>query len=362
MRIAPLFLVVAACGLYFGPSGEPAPSLPPPSQADARPRPAPTNDVDLLFVIESAHVTIDVQTLFAQNLPALVARLDALPAGRPNLHIGVTTTSVSIGSADFGASCATGDDGLLQNRATVAGCAPPSDRYIVDVADPTGGRMTNYPATESLDQAMQCIAGVGADGCGFIAPLEAMKRALDGSQPGNASFLRNGAALVVVVIAQDDDCSADTSLFAVPSDQAGPGTLRCAVFGYACNAPISPTQPGDYTSCAVRTGAGLRDVAGYVDFLTTLRDPARLGVVVIAGDPSDEIRTATLDHQVLSVLPSCTATINGNYEIAQPGDRLWSFAARLGTQGASYADLGVCTGDESPYMAELADVIGGVMR
>jgi hypothetical protein len=209
---------------------------------------------------------------------------------------------------------------------------------------------------------MQCIAGVGTDGCGFIAPLEAMKRALDGSQPADAGFLRDGAALVVVVIAQHDDCSADPILFAMPSALSGPGTLRCAVYGYTCDQPISTTEPGDYTSCRVRTGGGLRDVAGYVDFLATLRDPARLGVVVMAGDPSDEIRTATLDHQGLGVLPSCVATINGNYQVAQPGNRLWDFASSLGLQGASYADLGVCTGDQSPYMAELADMIGGAMR
>ena len=362
MRIAPVALVfVTACGLYFGPGGEPAPAQLD-AQPDARPRPPPTRDVDLLFVIEGGAPTRAVRTLFSLGVADLAARLDDLPGGRPNLHVGVTTTSVSTGSAGFGVSCASGDDGLLQDRAIVAGCAPPRDRYLSDVADPDGTRVTNYPASESLAAAMQCIVGAGPDACAFIAPLEAMKRALDGSQPGNAGFLRDGAALVVVVLAADDDCSADPSLFALPPDQAGPGTLRCAVAGYACNAPISTTEPGDYWSCGIRTGAGLRDVAGYVDFLTTLRDPARLGVAVIAGDPSDEILTGTAYSPELSVLPSCETTIAGNGSIARPGNRLTNFAFGLAAQGAGYLDAGICTGDDSPYMAALAGLIARVMR
>jgi len=363
VRIAPFLLLVPACGLYFGPGGEPAPALPPPSQADARPRPPPTRDVDLLFVIEGGQSMHDMQMQLSLGLADLATRLDALSGGRPNLHIGVTTTSVSTGSAGFGTRCANGDDGALQDRSIVAGCTPPSDLYISDVALPDGTRATNYPAIQSLASEMQCIVGGDPDGCAFIAPLEAMERALDGSQPGNAGFLRDGAALVVVVLAADDDCSAKPSLFALPPDQAGLGTIRCAVAGYGCNAPISPTLPGDYWNCSVRTGGDLRDDSDYVDFLTTLRDPARLGVVVIAGDPSDEIRTGTgYTPGLLAVLPSCTATINQNPGFARPGDRLWDFAVGVGLQGASYADLGVCTDDDKPYMAILADMIGGVMR
>src|SRR5512135_1990238 len=175
-------------------------------------KPAPyeqriTQDLDLLFVIDNT-ANADEQTVFAANFPQFVAKLDALPGGRPNLHIGVVTSTVDIGVQGFGPGCPSpdpNDNGLLQNTPRITGCSPPTGRFITDIKNSTGGRTTNYSGT--LDQAFSCIAQVGAAGCGFEAPLEAMKRALDGSRPENAGFLRDDANLVVVLLTDEDDCS-----------------------------------------------------------------------------------------------------------------------------------------------------------
>src|SRR2546421_12497498 len=54
-------------------------------------------DVDILFVIDNSLSTSDKQTVFAQNFPRFVQALDAFPTGRPNVHIGVVSSTVDIG-------------------------------------------------------------------------------------------------------------------------------------------------------------------------------------------------------------------------------------------------------------------------
>jgi hypothetical protein len=43
--------------------------------------------------------------------------------------------------------------------------------------------MDDRQASSLVDHGWDCLADVGDTGCGFEAPLEAMKRALDGSRP-----------------------------------------------------------------------------------------------------------------------------------------------------------------------------------
>src|SRR5512146_1926690 len=89
-------------------------------------------DIDILFVIDNSASTTDKQTIFAQNFPKFVQALDAFPTGRPNLHIGVVTSTVDIGAQGFAPGCpspAPNDNGLLQNTPRVTGCSPPSGRF-----------------------------------------------------------------------------------------------------------------------------------------------------------------------------------------------------------------------------------------
>ena len=319
-------------------------------------------DLDVLFVIDNSASTMDKQTLFAQNFPALAAQLDLSPNGRPNLHLGVVSTTVGTGSIDVGASCTTQaplDDGLLQNTPRISGCTGPTGRFISDIRNDQGGRTTNYSG--SLPDVFTCIAELGANGCGFEQPLEAMKRALDGSRAENAGFLRSDADLAVVILTDEDDCSvADPSLFGL--NNVGPGDFRCQpLYAYDCDQPISATTAGDYTSCTPHHGDYLRDPSAYVDFLRNLKDPSQLMVAVIGGDPSTTIHTGPIDQpftQQLALEPSCSTTIDGNLAIARPANRLDEFRRAFGDDGVFET---VCQPDYSGALAHIGNSMVDMM-
>jgi hypothetical protein len=315
-----------------------------------------TAEIDLLFVIDDSASTRDKQTVFAANFPRFVQALDAFEKGRPNLHIGVVSTSVDLGVSNIG-GCphpAPRDNGLLHNEPAGA-CTPPNGRFLVDVANPGGGRTTNYQG--DLDDALSCIAQIGANGCGFEAPLEAMKRALDGSRPENAGFLRKNAFLVVVFLVDEDDASITNPVFFAgdpPKSDFGAQPL----FAYQCDQPISPTEPGSYTGCRARTDSFLTDPARYYEFLATLKRPGKTIVATIGGDPRTNVGVGPLAiggfTQPLALQPSCSATINGNPAIGRPALRLADFTSRFGDRGLFRT---VCQPDYSQTLADIGNLV-----
>jgi hypothetical protein len=340
-------------------------------------------DIDILFVIDNSASTSDKQTVFAANFPKFVSALDAFTTGRPNLHIGVVDSTVDIGTNMY-SGCPSpdpGDNGKLQDTPRVSGCTPQNGAYIVDVATASGSaRMTNYSGT--LDVALSCIAQVGASGCGFESQLEAMKRALDGTNPSNTGFIRNGAYLAIIFLTDEDDASVkygsgqtgDAVYTLDPNTVGGQNDYRVQpLFAYSCDTPISASGSGTYQNCKPRTDSYLQDPAYYSTFLSTIKDPAQLVVAVIAGPPpglmtnDDPPLTDTEDvgnsvtigpltlgtppsTQLLALQPSCKATINMDMAIARPAVRLANFLSAFGPRGRFYS---VCQGD---YSAALADI------
>jgi hypothetical protein len=330
-----------------------------------------TRDLDLLFVIDDSNSTLDKQTVFNANFPAFISALDAFPGGRPNVHIGVVTSTVDIGATGFAnntVGCPSPDpseDGLLQNQPRVAGCSAPTGQYISDIANPDGTRATNYTGT--LADAFSCIAAVGASGCGFEAQLEAMKRALSDYRPENTGFLRSDAYLGVVILTDEDDCSTkDPSLFALPDDQVGGrNDFRCQpLFAYTCDTPISATGPGTYTDCKPTAGGYLNDPSSYVQFLAGIKDPSQTVVALIAGDPATTISTGSLtlnnNVQSLALEPSCTATINGNPAIGRPANRLDAFRSGFDPYEHGVFET-VCQSDYSNALAQIGEKLFTMM-
>ena len=311
----------------------------PPSQAGEIDKTiATSSDIDILFVIDNSRSTQDKQDVFLSNFKGFIDALGMFQGGLPNLHIGVTTTSIDVGAAIDVPSCdGSADDGRLVN--TGSNCAGPTDRYISDIAGPDNSRVTNYTGT--LEDTFTCIANRGALGCGFEAPLEAIQRALDGSHPENDGFIRDDAFLAIIILTDEDDCSAkDPSLFGSNVADAGPGDFRCSRFAYACDQPMSGAvdeQVHDFTNCHVRTDSFLRDPASYFQFLSTLKDPSRIVVAVIGGDPTPNISTGplTIDGQTqdLALEPSCHTMIGSDDAIGRPGLRLQAFVDQLGDHG-----------------------------
>ena len=347
-------------------------------------------DLDVLFVIDNSSSTADKQVQFAANFPRFVDALFAFPGGEPNLHIGVVTTTVASGASDIdgmtlaNAGCPETNaayDGLLQNTPAFDGCTAPNNgaRYISDISA-NGTRTTNYgdgtSSASGLADALSCIAQVGEVGCGFEAPLEAMKRALNGSRSENDGFLRPGAALAVIILTDEDDASiSDPSIFALPADTNGGVTDFRAqpMFAYQCDQPISgeaSSTPGmqQYTNCTVRTDSYLTAPSSYYDFLTTIKDPSQLAIAVIAGDPQysnanganvtgaapNSIYTGPLGNQPLALEPSCATTINGNPEVARPAIRLADFLNSFGDHGLFNT---ICQSDYSATLTAIGQLM-----
>ncbi len=172
-------------------------------------------NIDLLFVIDSSPAMAPHRARLLENYRRYVEILEAQPGGLPDLHIGVVTADVgtrgpndvgpgpTIGTG-AGACTSEGDRGELR-RATAEG-----GTFLSDVVRPDGSRARNYAG--SLADAVLGLADVGAAGCTYARPLEAMRRALAGN-PANAGFLRPDAYLAVVLITAGDDCSFGSAAF-----------------------------------------------------------------------------------------------------------------------------------------------------
>jgi hypothetical protein len=317
-------------------------------------------DLDILFVIDDSASTRDKQALFAENYQNFVARLESFPT-RPNMHIAVVTSSIDVGpGAPGGGAChpASATNGLMQNasRDPDLTCAPTDDRFLSDIARPDGTRQTNYRGT--LAEALSCISRVGENGCGFEAPLEAMKRALDGSRPENAGFLRDGAFLAIVMLTDEDDCSADPRLYGQPETAVGPEDFRCTQSAYRCDRAISASAPGAYTDCEVRRDTLLIDPAHYAAFLSGLPGPPGIAVALIAGEPAPAIETGALSFpghtQSLALEPSCRATILGGQAFARPALRLDDFRQSFGDHGLFST---VCQSDYSQAVDDIGTLL-----
>ncbi len=317
-----------------------------------------TTDLDILFVIDDSQSTRDKQALFAANDKNFVDRLESFPT-RPNMHIGVVTSSIDLGDgAPGGPAChpASATDGRMQNasRDPSLVCSPTSDHFLSDIARPDGTRQVNYSGT--LAEALSCISHVGESGCGFEAPLEAMKRALDGSRRENDGFLRKGAFLAIVMLTDEDDCSADPRLYA--GSAGGPEDFRCTQAAYRCDHAISASAPGTYADCKVRRDTLLTDPDAYATFLSTLDGPPGVAVALIAGDPTPAIATGALSFpghtQALALQPSCHATILGNPAIARPAIRLDEFRRGFGDHGLFST---VCQSDYSQAVDDIGTLL-----
>jgi hypothetical protein len=229
---------------------------------------APDRRVDILFLVDNSPSMDPKQKALADNFPKMIEQLDALPDGRPDLHIGVVSSDIGAGGRPIGGNCnvVLGDRGLLWGnvpvatsnwdpnnpqpcydnspvRATIApgscwalaqtppitnGCGLNENaRWIEDIQPPPGStqRQVNYTgAPNALPNVFSCLAkGVGVGGCGFEHQLQAVRVALNPQQIGcdaqgknctdvnmaNVGFLRSGAYLAIILITDEDDCSGE---------------------------------------------------------------------------------------------------------------------------------------------------------
>lgn len=311
-------------------------------------------NIDLLFVVDNSGSIIDNQMALAAHAKAALFDVIDAAISQPNLHVGVITPDMD--------TAATGDvycdDGGDRGRLQIGACAGIDGNYLIDVDDGAGGRITNYTGT--IDEAFGCIAQVGDHGCGFEQPLAATVASL--TEPSNAGFLRDEAMLVVVILTDEDDCSAAPGLFD-PSDLThGPmDSYRCFHAGVQC--------AEDLDTDGVKTECGPSDDP-IMDSLTSMRDslvlakggdPTKVMVAAIAGtdEPTEVV------HRIpgggseprLDLAPSCIDNTDPSSPgSADPAHRLTGFLDLF--PGLSWRES-ICDPID-PALARTANVVGDV--
>ena len=326
--------------------------------------------IDILFVIDNSDSMKEEQDSLAANFPRFIDVLSTIAGGLPDVHIAVVSSDVGIPPYTAEACSENGDDGLMQNTAhppTGGTCSPPRNgaRYIEDVAGAPGQpRIKNYDG--DLDDVFGCIARLGNSGCGVEQHLESMRRALDGRHPENGGFLRPDAYLAVIILADEDDCSArDTNVFN-PATQFdtlnsmyGPfSSFRCAEFGITCDNMTLARAAADYTTCMPRGDSYLYHPDEYVGFLRQLKGNPNLVVTsIISGNPTPvgtELTMTDPNRPAPRLKPSCIST-NGR---ADPGVRLKYFGDQQGSQNLWTS---ICQADLTDSLKRIAELLGIVL-
>ena len=238
--------------------------------------PAVNAALDILFMVDNSPGMDPKQTALTQSFSQLIQQAQQIPGGLPDLHIGVISSDMGAGSESIGLNCkrVLGDRGVLYGNDpsnSLASVAPNADasqgghpqpngcglhsgqRWISDIASPNGiGRITNYDGT--IQDVFTCLAtAVGTSGCGFEHQLQSVRVALNADypenpkdapnqiNPENIGFVRPGAYLAIVMVTDEDDCSADpddtfnNEMFLqtqVPVTETA--SLRCAARGHVC--------------------------------------------------------------------------------------------------------------------------------
>jgi hypothetical protein len=309
----------------------------------------PTTEVDLLFVIDnSAHMAQEQQRLI-DAFPRLYEESRGPSRRPPDLHVGVVSTDLGTAPHVVEGCTPGGDQGRLL---VVHGALFGGARYLVDVrpescdeargsdgacgeSDCVQAHCAHEPNTVlALDEegcprcrnfvgevpdAFASLAALGTTGCGFGQPLEALYRALN-EHPENAGFVRGQAQLTVVILSDEDDCSADGPALFDPSQTdldspLGPLTsFRCFEFGVVCS-DNQRDHYGPRTNCVPREdpGALVHPVSRYTSFLEGFKaGPGQVVVTAITGPVVGTGVTVIMDTDGNpAVQPSCLSGSDG---------------------------------------------------
>jgi hypothetical protein len=304
--------------------------------------------MDLLFVIDDSPAMANMEAKLAPQFPGFMS---ALIEPLSDLHVAVVSSSLGGGRFTDVPGCEAGgpgDHGGRFSHPPESGL-PPGDTFM---------RFNGGPINFKDDAGVvfSRLAGLGHAGCPYPQPLEAARRALrkaqDPDDPDNAGFLRADAALAVVIITNEDDCSVpeNSDLFdptqTTPGDPYGaPGPYRCAERGWLCGGTAPPDEvPAGLErvaldACVPAEGDGkLTPVSEFHEFLEGLKtNPDDILVSVVTGPEQPVVigqsivnPGADLSGTVPTVEASCTGPSG---ETATPGVRLTALASDFGANG-----------------------------
>jgi hypothetical protein len=341
----------------------------------------PSAKIDVLFMVDNSPSMASLQAKLVTSFSEFMKVLQALPGGVPDLHIGVVSSDLGAGAFTTNevAGCQYGgDQGKLQVAPHVGTTEVSlSDHWIALHVEPTSGTLVTNYGQQKLEDVFTSIALLGETGCGFEHPFGSVMRALGadghgGPPPENKGFLREDAYLAVILLSNEDDCSAplDSRFFDPASkkigDPLGPLTsFRCNAFGHLCKrggdavAP-SMTVATSYEQCDSNEDGPLVKVSDFVSSLKHLKgDPARVFVAAIAGPPlpySVALKPADgVDdpHPWPFVQHSCTQPLPpaGDGSYGDPAIRLWAAVQGFGGHGVFES---ICNNSVTPALEAIA--------
>jgi hypothetical protein len=336
-----------------------------PSLADAAPSvgdggpvrtdgaPAAATALDLLFMIDNSPSMSAEQQNLIKNFPVMINELKKLPGGLPDLHVAVVTSDLGAGSIPLtngGCPRIGGDRGIYQARPACGVNA--GANFLVSAAN---GTVNNFQG--DLSTVFSCIANLGDRGCGYEHQLQATRVALyEAVTPENKGFLRDNALLAIVLITDEDDCSADVSTSLFVDDASFPGTaasFRCAQVGHLCGGKQPPIAVFDapLETCTTNDAGRLIKVSEVVDSIRALKPRPTEQIVVsgIFGWPTNSVGARYRYIQTPSGLDYdsiCTSTAGE----ATAALRMKKFVESFGNAGAFFS---ICQDDFSPAMQQI---------
>jgi hypothetical protein len=312
--------------------------------------------------------------------------LKGLPDGLPDLHIGVVSSDMGAGNGSITGCSGNGDNGVFHFAPTGTCTATNLQTGATYISSPLGGT-PNF--TGDITQVFQCIAQLGAAGCGFEHQLASVVRALgaDGNGPPqeNQGFIRPEAYLAIVLITNEDDCSApvnsvlfDTNVNTNLASQVGPpGNFRCNEFGHLCSLKGGPPAPPvrvspnpndltftqQYDNCVSSEGQGLlTPIATFAQQVKMLKtDPANQILVASIQGPAtpyiEDWKAAPIaDGPWPEIKHSCDmGTAIG---FADPGVRLQQFVQEFGGNGLVYP---ICNSNFGPSLQTIAQKLSALI-
>ncbi len=358
-----------------------------------------SRDLDVVFVIDNSSEMTKAQANLINSFPAFVETMQAFPGGMPNLHLAVVSSDMGAGTGVSG--CAgNGQAGIFRWGGPTSTCAATTDgaRFLSNIAG-----SANY--TGDISSAFSCIAALGENGCGFEQTLLSVTRALGADNfdsngkprppQENQGFFREGAYLAIVLLTNEDDCSAPqgaaNDLFPRAGDGSslssplGPPTgYRCSAFGHLCDgvappimSPLGANDPGDITTvvplqnCVSAEDSGrLIPVSAFAQVIKALKpDPTnQILVAAISGLYPDASRNAPYSVTWKNspsadpagpwpeMVHSCVSASDASF--ADPGVRIGEWVKQFGRNGLLQS---ICDSSFRPAMQRIADEIGRIM-
>ncbi|NOY93628.1 MAG: hypothetical protein GXP55_20780 [Deltaproteobacteria bacterium] len=332
--------------------------------------------VDVLFLVDNSNSMIEEQVSLKERFPELVdsltsgevgGRADAVRSFPPvdDIHLGVVDSDMGTGGY-LVPTCSEsnfGDDGILRTRGDVSagGC---SSSYPSFLSFRAGDSATTFAADAS------CLASLGTGGCGFEQPLDAVLKALTPTTSAttfyrgtrghgdteNAGFLRPNSILAVVLLTDEDDCSAsDPDLYNQSSPRyMGDLNLRCFMFPEALY-PVDRYVSGLLDLRADPSRLVFTVIAGVPVDLTLARDRTRFGDIL--ADP--RMREQPDPSMPSRLLPSCNVPGRG---LAFPPRRLVEVARDLERSGAHTSVGSICQADYSAPIRTLVNRIADAIE